>query len=94
MSLDLTFPSFTFTETELVLLAEAFSNPTVKKYLIHLSSESAKDLLSLPTMQHQHEYKALAHAETQGRLAVIETLLSLEAPQLNKLNLPLEQPAQ
>ena len=86
MSIEDIFPATEFSVTEQNLIAEAFANPLVKKYLKSLAAEDTKELLALSATHLDKDRLAAAHATVQGKLQVVATLLSIEAPQPQQSN--------
>lgn len=74
------FPEQTLSDTEKHLLVEIYNNPVVKKHLQMMALSDTIELLHLSGIQTPNETLIKAHATVQGKLAVIETLLSIEAP--------------
>lgn len=74
------FPQQELSETEQHLLAEIYNNPVVKKHLQIMAMSDTLELLQLSAIQTPNEALVKAHANVQGKLAVISTLLSIEAP--------------
>lgn len=68
------------TKTEEELVMEAFSNPTVKKYLKIMGRNDIKDLAVLSIAERDSEELARKHSLIQGKLAVLSTLLSIQKP--------------
>lgn len=68
-------PSLSKTEED--LLFETFKNPVVVKYLRILALEDTKELVSLSAISKTNEDLAKAHATVNGKLSVIQTLLSI-----------------
>jgi hypothetical protein len=71
----------TLSDTEKSLLAEIYNNPVVKKHLQIMALSDTLELLHLSGIQTPNETLIKAHATVQGKLAVLATLLSIEAPQ-------------
>lgn len=80
MSLEDVFPQVALSPTEVELVAQALATPVVRKYLKSLAAEDAKELLSLSSHNSTPEQLALGHSRVQGKLQVVATLLSIEAP--------------
>lgn len=76
----ISFPQQTLSETEEMLLFEIYNNPVVKKHLQIMALEDTIELLRLSGINTSDVVIAKAHATVQGKLAVISTLLSIEAP--------------
>lgn len=74
-------------DTEMEALVEIFSNPLVKKYLTILASQEAHNILTSSVDAGEEDKLYVRKLEhTKGRLAVLETLLSIEAKeQTNEL---------
>lgn len=81
MSIEDLFPTQELSATETDIVAQAFNLPAVKKYLRTLGANDAKELLALSSINNEDSKLAKAHAQVQGKLQVISTLLSIEAPQ-------------
>lgn len=77
MSINNMFPAIELTEGEIALLHEVLSHSVVKKYLTHLGTESAKELMTLSLSSKTDPEIARIHARVQGRLESLETLLSI-----------------
>jgi hypothetical protein len=78
------FPQQELSDTEKHLLVEIYNNPVVKKHLQMMALSDTIELLHLSGIQTPNEMLVKAHATVQGKLAVIETLLSIEAPKPTK----------
>lgn len=74
------FPEQTLSDTEKHLLAEIYNNPVVKKHLQIMALKDTLELLYLSGVQTPNDTLVKAHATVQGKLAVLETLLSIEVP--------------
>ena len=80
MSLDCMFPPITLTDTEQELVAQALSTPAVQKYLRSLARNDSNELLAISSVTTDATVIANMHSVVQGKLQVIATLLSIEAP--------------
>jgi hypothetical protein len=74
------FPQQELSDTEKHLLVEIYNNPVVKKHLQIMAMADTIELLRLSGIQTPNEVLIKAHATVQGKLAVVSTLLSIEAP--------------
>jgi len=86
MSLDDAIPNLALSETEEELVREIFTNPLLRKFLRIMALNDAKELLSLSVIGNDKDTLAQAHAVVQGKLQVVSTLLSIEAPQSQQPN--------
>lgn len=72
------------TDAEQIMLAKAFSDPLIKKYLNILMFNQLQDHANIPlnTLAQDGEYiTALKQAFVKGGLSILQTLNSIEAPQ-------------
>lgn len=66
-------------DTEMEALIEIFANPLVKKYLAILASQEAHNILTSSVDAGEEDKLYVRKLEhTKGRLAVLETLLSIK----------------
>lgn len=79
--LDAMFPAIDMTAGELIELNRIFSEALVKKYLLHLGTNSNRELITLGTSNLSDREIGDAHRTVLGRLETINTLLSIEIPQ-------------
>lgn len=79
MSIEQVFPSKELAPTEQIVLADALTNSSVRKYLGMIAVEATKELLTLSALKVDKDTIALAHAVVQGKLEVLSLLLSLES---------------
>ena len=77
MSLETLFPVDHLSATEVDLITEIFSNPLVKRYLQILALGDAKELLALSAISNPDTEIIKAHANVQGKLSVLSTLVSI-----------------
>lgn len=70
----------TLSPTEDSILQELYSNPIVKKHLRIMVLKETEDLIRLSSISQPDSVLVKAHAQTQGKLSVLNTLLSIEAP--------------
>lgn len=73
----------TMSEAEQALIVEAFSNPTVKKYLRSLAQVDLAELATLSVTERDNSEVAKKHALVSGKLSTLATLLSINKP-INK----------
>jgi len=81
------YPEQQFTSSEMVDIAEALNRPSVKKYLIQLGvrglkaiAEGQPAIAKIDIEAESAESFLRRQAVVQGQLAVIQTLLTIEAP--------------
>jgi hypothetical protein len=67
-------------KTEETIIQEAFSNPTIKKYLKIMGRNDLKELATLSVTERDNGEVGKKHALVQGKLSVIATLLSIQKP--------------
>lgn len=77
MALEDLFPKLTLSTTEEELIITIFANPVVKKYLRILASEDTKELLAFSAISNPDTEIIKAHANVQGKLSVLSTLVSI-----------------
>jgi hypothetical protein len=78
MSHDL-FPSLELNATEEGIIAEAFANPTVVKYLQFIANGLIKDIVfGEPAINETAESYLRRQANAKGRLEAINTLLQIQ----------------
>lgn len=80
MSIDIVMPTSELSSVEEDIIVQVFTNPVVKKYLTQIGQNDIKELLTLSAISMDKEKLAIAHATVQGKLAVVTTLLGIEAP--------------
>ena len=68
----------TLTETEQVIIANTLSSPTIKKYLRIMAQNDIIELATISTSEKDDSTIARKHATVQGKLAVLQTLLSIQ----------------
>lgn len=71
-------------KTEEDIIIDIFSSPVVKKYLMNLGQTDLNELASLSITERDNSEVAKKHALVQGKLSVIETLLSINKPKPNQ----------
>lgn len=89
MSLDLIFPDSPISQTEIDILKSKLSDEDIKKHLRRMALKDIKELLALSALDTSTETLITAHATVQGRLQVVNTLLSigeLSIPSSNSTN--------
>jgi hypothetical protein len=71
-------------KTEEDIIIDIFSSPVVNKYLMNLGLSYINELASLSVTERDSSEVAKKHALVQGKLSVIETLLSINKPKPNQ----------
>ena len=71
------FPAQKLSKTEEDILLEVYRNPVVKKHLQILAMEDTKELLAFSAISKTDSEIGKALATVQGKLSVIQTLLSI-----------------
>lgn len=84
MSISLIIQTEVLLPHELILLEEKLSDPLIQKYFRILGTEDSKDLLSLDILDMSDKDIANRHHFVSGKLAVIETLLSIKVSSKTK----------
>lgn len=75
------FPETKFTTTELTILAENFTHPVVKKYLLSEARSSLEAIATgLPKEGESAEEYLRRQAQVVGGMRVYEALLAIETP--------------
>lgn len=73
------FPAITLVQTEIDVINDKLSDPAVKKYLHMLAYNNAQSMvLGQPAEGESAESYLRRAASVQGRLEVLETLLSIK----------------
>lgn len=74
------FPEITISEPDMIVVAECFSKPAVKKYLHMLAHSIGTDIVTGQKAPNQSaEDYLMIEANMKGQLAVIDTLLGIDA---------------
>ncbi len=66
------------TKTEIDIIIEVFTNPTVQKYLTNMGRHDLMELAHLSVTERNDSEVAKKHALIQGKLSIIATLLSIK----------------
>lgn len=84
MTLSSIIPSTELSDTEIDIIIANLTHPSVQKYLKLLALNDTKELLSLSAIHNTDDVLIKALAVVQGKIQVIETLLSIQERESRK----------
>lgn len=82
-SFDFLIKNLELSKTELEVIATAFSDPNVRKYLSVVAANQVREFanISLDNLVENQQLVILRQAYLKGGLGMLQTLLSIERPQ-------------